>query len=181
MPTTAPEAEAYAAASLALLALPLSTKDKHMILSASTTKLVSPESHLDFFVDCLYLDFGEKLSESSAAPYDLSFIEIDSSCHRRRRMGRSAQPGRLQARRRFPRPAYASHLRSPSVSTSHLPTRLCVDPPHSQSSASWSELCALLDVAIFEPPAPSESNDSQLTELKECLATMTSFPSAPIA
>lgn len=63
MPTTAPEADVYATASLAVLAPPLSTKDKHMVLSAATTKLVSPESQLDFFVDCLYLDFGEKLSE----------------------------------------------------------------------------------------------------------------------
>lgn len=64
MPTTELEAEAYAAASLAVLALPLSAEDKRMILLAATTKLVSPESQLNSFVDCLYLDFGEKLSES---------------------------------------------------------------------------------------------------------------------
>lgn len=66
MPTTAPEAEAYAAALLAVLALPLSAKDEHMILAAATTKLVSPESQLDHVVDCLYLGFGDKLSELSS-------------------------------------------------------------------------------------------------------------------
>lgn len=67
MPSADADIDVYTRAVLATLSLPLAVVDKRMLLARATTKVVSPESQVDFRVDGLYLDFGEALGKSHVA------------------------------------------------------------------------------------------------------------------